>query len=173
MAKKKELGYHARTTLFLLMGYVLFMLVLTVVFRPMIIANLENGGYRQKASLYFSTLWKEEKDTYACALYSIDGPRIRDLEVKKGFTDDKHMMLEALLGGPDEDDLAAGLITYIPERTRLIGISEKNNICFVSLSERFLDSPDTGKAVTQIKETLNNAYPHLRVAVMVGKEIIG
>lgn len=173
MARKKELGYHARTTLFLLLGYIFFMMVLIAVFRPLIIANFESGGYRQKAALYFNTLRKEEKDTYSCALYSIDGPVIRSLEVNKGFTDDRHMMIEALLGGPDDENLAEGLITYIPERTRLIGISEKNNICFVSLSERFLDSPDIDKAVTQIKKTLNNAYPHLRVAVMVGKEIIG
>ena len=173
MAKKKELGYRARTTLFLLLGYIFFMMVLIAVFRPLIIANLESGAYRQKAAIYFSTLRKEEKDTYSCALYSIDGPVIRDLEVNKGFTDDRHMMIEALLGGPSEENLAEGLITYIPERTRLIGISEKNNICFVALSDRFLSSPDIQKAVDQIKKTLNNAYPELRVAVIVDGEVVG
>ena len=95
-----------------------------------------------------------------------------EVESKIGFTDKEHLRIEALLNGIDEENLSKGLVSYIKDGTRLIGLSIKNGIAYVVLSDEFLESKDIGKAKHQIEETLRMENPDLRVAIIVDDEII-
>lgn len=54
----------------------------------------------------------------------------------------EQLVVEQLIGGPIEEESEAGMYATIPAGTQLIKISTKDGICYVDLSEKFLEKPD-------------------------------
>ncbi|MCH3917840.1 MAG: GerMN domain-containing protein [Spirochaetia bacterium] len=66
-----------------------------------------------------------------------------------------HGTFEVLLKGPDKTVLEDLSLTYIPEKTRLLGITVAKGITYLNLSADLLDSNDLTKAINQLKATAN------------------
>lgn len=54
----------------------------------------------------------------------------------------EQLVVEQLIGGPIEEERAAGLCATIPKGTQLSKISTKDGICYLDLSVDFLEKPD-------------------------------
>ena len=163
---------NTRNILLYLAAYAVFFLTLLVVLRPEIKSNLTGHGYMEALEEYKNILLEGERTNLEIALYSIEGITRAEAESKTGFTDIDHLRIEALLSAPTEENLKDGLVTYIDKDTRLVGLSIEDDIAYIALSDDFLSSPDTGKAKSQIAETLRIGRPELRVAIIVDDKII-
>lgn len=163
---------NTRNILLYLAAYAVFFLTLLVVLRPEIKSNLTGHGYMEALEEYKNILLEGERTNLEIALYSIEGITRAEAESKTGFTDIDHLRIEALLSAPTEENLKDGLVTYIDKDTRLVGLSIEDDIAYIALSDDFLSSPDTGKAKSQIEETLRIGRPELSVAIIVDDKII-
>ncbi len=104
--------------------------------------------------------------------YSPTGPVKVERSVRTHDEDYLHLILEALLKGPDENALRLGYVSYIPEGTRLIGASEINGIVFADFSSEIEKSPYLSAALEEIKETLTQTGKYYEVHILSsGKEI--
>ena len=168
--EKKDL--HIRYWVVTVLSYAAFFLALFFLLRGTIRTNFVSGGYRETAEEFIAMRNRTEYEKKDVALWSADGIVISEKEMEKSLSDDTHVLLEALLEGPGPDELSKGLITYIPEGTRLIGVTERDNMYFVALSKDFLDTPDKNRAFEQIKTTLASGRPGIRVALIVDGEIV-
>ncbi len=90
-----------------------------------------------------------DKQTVELSLYFADMELGGLLRVKREVTVDarytnEQMIIEALLAGPGAD---SGLVSAIPEGTKLLNVVTKDMICYVNLSSEFLnyseDIPDS------------------------------
>lgn len=90
-----------------------------------------------------------DKQTVELSLYFADMELGGLLRVKREVTvdaryTDEQMIIEALLAGPGAD---SGLVSAIPEGTKLLNVVTKDMICYVNLSSEFLnyseDIPDS------------------------------
>lgn len=87
-------------------------------------------------------------------------------EVRVSGATDCQEALEGLLKGPGESALRQGYVSHIPMGTRLLGVTFKNSIAHVNLSEEFTDTDDwgeTGQATArlQILRTLQVIDPSI------------
>ncbi|WP_332447830.1 GerMN domain-containing protein [Sphaerochaeta sp.] len=64
-----------------------------------------------------------------------------------------HDTFEALLGGPTQEALKQGQMSFIAPGTKLRGLTLSNKILFVDVSKEYLQSPDMQKAYAQMKQT--------------------
>ena len=64
-------------------------------------------------------------------LYSASGPVKDNVQIPVLNRDTLHLAAEAALLQPDDEDLANGLVSFIPEGTSLIGISEKGGYIYM------------------------------------------
>ncbi len=162
---EKEKG-HFR---YLLIMYVLLIVVMAslfFLFRYDIKNNIIESGI-----LEHYAIWKEEKSNtdsaYSVAIYRNESI-INEERIVTRKTDDLHSLIEALLVSPGED----GSVSYIPEGTKLIGISEETGFFYVEFSSAFLSSSDISKAVEQVKRTLENYYTVQSLTVICGSTVI-
>lgn len=165
-------GKNLKAILLWILSYMAFLFILIMLLREPIKSNFNENKYMDALNEYKRILLEGERIALDVAFYAIDGIKTAEVESKIGFTDKEHLRIEALLNGIDEENLSKGLVSYIKDGTRLIGLSIKNGIAYVVLSDEFLESKDIGKAKHQIKETLRMENPDLRVAIIVDDEII-
>ena len=168
MGKEKNI----RSILLYTISYVIFLLSLIVILKPRIISNIRDNGYIEAIKEYRKILLEGESAEQEVALYSIEGIEFATAESKIGFTDVDHLRIEALLESPSEDNLRDGLVSYIDDGTRLIGLTIDDDIAYITLSKDSLSSLDFNKAKRQIEETLRIGRENLRVAIIVDDEII-
>ncbi len=152
--------------------YAAFLAALIFSLGPRIKANFIDGEYISALRTYKDIMLEGEQESFNIALFSMDGIVMAEKTVKKGFSDDEHLLLEALLGKNSRENIGKGLISYIADGTKLLGLSITEDVAYVELSEEFLNSADITKAKQQIEETLRASYGDLRVAVIVDDEII-
>ena len=162
---EKEKG-HFRYLLIMYIMLIPVIVSLFFLFRSDIMSNIETSGV-----IRHYAIWKEEKSntvsTYSVALYSNNNIIFEDRAITRK-ADDLHSLVEALLMPLSNE----GLTTYIPEGTKLIGISEEMGFFYVKLSQEFLSSSDINKATIQIRETLDNYYALESLTVICGSTII-
>ena len=170
--KSMKKGKNIRSYILWLLIYLIFFFSLLFYFGPAIRTNLNEHDYVDILNEYRRILLEGERTRLDVALYSIEGIVNASAESKVGFTDTDHLRIEALLASPTEENLKDGLVSFIEEKTRLIGLSIRDDIAYVELSENFLSAPDLDKAKRQIEETLRIGHPDLRVAIIVDNQII-
>ena len=102
-------------------------------------------------------------------LYSASGPVKDNVQIPVLNRDTLHLAAEAALLQPDDEDLANGLVSFIPEGTSLIGISEKGGYIYIDLSE---EMKDAGKrAYEEIERTIALSYPFNAIRFMIGGKL--
>jgi germination protein M len=74
-----------------------------------------------------------------------DGTALRESHRQVSYNSNismEQLVVEQLIGGPIEEERAAGLCATIPEDTQLSKISTKDGICYLDLSVDFLEKPE-------------------------------
>lgn len=146
--------------------YAIFLFALIFFFGPSIKKNLEEGRYVERMDEYTKRELMAETRTFSLCYYTPYGSKMKDVVVRERPSDDLHQMLEALVDTPSRSVVLEGLISYIPDGTRLIGATIDDGIAFIDLSEEFLSSEDIEKAMDQVKKSVNALYPELRVFLL-------
>lgn len=153
--------------------YLIFLAGSLAIFLPRIERNFSEGGYIEAYRRYVETISTAPTEVFPVFLFSKDGPVLCYREIETGFKDNLHLTLEALLLPSEDVELGEGLISFIPEGTKLVGVSRKGKLVVAAFSHELLSSPDIEKAIEQIEKTLSVQEDNLRVAIMVGQDVIG
>ena len=129
----------------------LYAIGMGVFIAPRIEPVLEMYRVREHIELYL----KGEEKVYAdipvvLSTSSSYQQSVRTIE-RKG-RDDLHLAVEALLLDASVDELRKGMLSFIPEGTKLIGIAETDGIVFVDLSKEMLGADY--RAYEEIRRTL-------------------
>lgn len=159
---------------YLLVLYIaLFVIVIPLLF--LAIPNVKRNMEENQVIEHYQ-LWKEHraksisssKDVY---LWSFNGLISTERIMPKGVKDDLHLTIESLLLPLSEEEKQAGFVTFIPEDTKLEGITIKDKKAFIVLSKEFLNTPDLERALESIKMTLASSYEIESLEILVGEEV--
>ncbi len=87
-----------------------------------------------------------------------------------------HETIERLLEGPSYAALADGVVTFIPQGTRLRGLTISNKVAYVDFSKEFILPTVWETSFTlrteQVKKTLMQEYKLLDVLILVEGELL-
>ena len=114
-------------------------------------------------------MYLEEKDrteTFPICLHSVSGPVMTERTIKCPILSDRlHLAMEALLLDETAEDLADGLVSYIPDKTKLIGISVKNGYAFADFSKELSDAPEEAFEEIALTIKANTDAKHIRIMI--------
>lgn len=164
--EKKENGSHIRYSVVLSLLLLLFLTITLSFSIPALKNNLDKANFTLKRRAYLNEIKVKEDKTYTVYLYSITGIESTKRETKEEKTK-YHSALEALLKEISIDELKSGYITYIPKKTKLIGVSYINGVLFASFSLDLERSENLEKASLQIKETLLSNFNEIKKIVLL------
>lgn len=139
---------------------------------PIFIDNLSEMDFEYHYNKYIEEKISKPATEVEVTLYDISGEKtmIKTLEILE--RDSLHLILEALLEGPTEEDLENGIISYIPAGTELIGVTEVNGIVFAQFSEELLSSPKPELAYKQIETSILQSGEYREVSIIAGSDIV-
>lgn len=167
-SKKPRVRYSFVFSLMLLV----YTAILVAVAFPYAKENFQRFNLKEHYELFLSEREGIKSDPLPLVFYSSNGPVKVSKEIVMHGEDELHLILEALLLGPNSTELGLGYVSYIPEDTKLIGASEINGIVFADFSEEIKDSSYLSAALNQIKETLISTGKYWDVHVLSeGEEI--
>ena len=114
-------------------------------------------------------MYLEEKDrteTFPICLHSVSGPVMTERTIRCPIMSDSlHLSMEALLLDETAEDLADGLVSYIPDGTRHIGISLKDGYAFADFSEELSDAPEEAFEEIALTIKANTDAKHIRIMI--------
>ena len=150
MSGDKSKGHirYARIFFLVLAAYTALMLVLAV---PRVEDVLEAYRVKEHIALYREAP-EMEYSTYTVILSTASGFTEAERTIERRGRDDLHLAIEALLQDESDVELASGAISYIPEGTKLRGVSMQDGCVFVDLSKEMRNAP--AKAWEEIERTL-------------------
>ena len=148
-------GTRIRYLLVLYILLAVYIVAMAVILGGRIRSNAEEAGFRAHAEAWLNKENMFSSTEVQCVLYSSKGPVATARTYVPGRKDELHYSLESLLSPISDEELRRGLISYIPEGTKLEGVSYRDGYAFVVLSEEFLSSTSVEKALEQIKMTLS------------------
>lgn len=139
---------YSRIVLLILIIYTAIMLALSI---PRIPGIMEMYRVKEHIDLYINGD-EAETATFTVVLSTASGYAESERSIERLGRDDLHLAVEALLLDESSQELAAGMLSYIPEGTRLRGISKADSYVFVDLS-REMKGADS-RAFEEIRRTL-------------------
>jgi len=156
---KKFLGY---TTIFVLLGIIFF--------------SFNNMFVEQEKEVVVE---KESAKTTLVNVYLVEIDKQNNqsvVPIKRKISKDNiyQNTIEALLEGPDENDLKKGLSTEIPAKTTLLNIGEYDDLVVVNLSSDFETgggSDSMTKRLEQVSNTVSDMTEKPVYLYINGKEI--
>ena len=150
---------------------VYFVLVLSISI-PVLIKNLKKANSKEHFEMYVNTLKNRPETTINAVYYTINGPVTVERTLTTEGRDDYHLVLEGLFLPLSQEEIANGIVSYIPKDTALLGCTEVNGNVFVRLSRDFLNSPALNLAIGQIEQSLKNTGEVIKVNIIVDGVII-
>ena len=109
---------------------------------------------------------KEAERSFAVWLHSANGPVMTERSIPLPLiSDDLHLAAEAMLMSETPEDIAEGLVSYIPDGTRLIGIAMEGNYVFADFSEELQGAP--AEALEEIRLTLQSNTGAENIVIMI------
>ena len=98
-------------------------------------------------------------------LYSSSGAVEKMVTIPVLNRDRLHLAAEAALTPPSDEELESGYISFIPEGTALIGISEEGGYIFIDLSAEMRKAPE--EAYNEIERTIALSIPYKDIRFMI------
>lgn len=129
--------------------------------------EIKEVNFKEHFRLYKESFSKSDITSFDCYLYNINGLTICSREIEINDSDNLHLMLEALLLPLSESEISSGFISYIPQKTQLVGATYSLGSIFVELSNNLLESSDIGKAIEQIEATVNSSLNPIDITIIV------
>ena len=120
------------------------------------------------------TLWLERDKTPALrsvkrVLYRGD-IAVRSAAILPGTADNLHLAAEAAIAEPSKAERGAGLVSHVPEGTRLLGIAEKDGYIFIDLSDEMLNADE--RAFDEIRESIALSHDFRDIFFMIEGDLI-
>ncbi len=106
-----------------------------------------------------------------------DGTALRESHRQVSYNGNitmEQLVIEQLIGGPIEEEIAAGMYATIPAGTQLSKISTKDGICYVDLNDKFLDKLDGVNEQVVLYSIVNSLVelPNVnKVQIRIGGEL--
>ncbi len=163
---------------------ILFMLVFWIIYAAIIILASRNSITRTvketRAAEIVENIDKYRflVDSEEATLYfynSLEGVRPYKILVERTGATKYHDAVEGLIAGPTDDALSQGAISFIPRKTRLLGLSVSEKTAFVNFSPEFSEDK-TGAEIArvQVERTLRAINPYLEEIVILinGTELV-
>ena len=170
--ERKRNRFPLRFFIIAILSYILFFTAMWFIFTPKIKANFESHAYIERYNRYRAKESAMYPTGKKVMLIGKDGLT----EVKRTLPnlgrDSLHLQLEALLMPLSESEESQKLYSAIPEKTKLLGVSQKGKVILVELSDDFLKAEDIEAASAQIRKTLSIAEDNLRISIKVNDRII-
>lgn len=156
MQSNADTKQHSRIryTLIFAILVIVYTITLAIVAIPYARINIEDANLKNHIAIYKELLERDEKSKASIVLFGIDGPVEVEREIETQGRDSLHIALEAILLPLSDDELGKGLISYIPKKTKLIGVTESNGFVFAEFSNNLMFSSDLDKAIDQIESTI-------------------
>ena len=99
-------------------------------------------------------------------LYNAEGSAvISEIQMTLSIPDTLHEAAEAAIAPLSDKERQSGLISYVPENTRLIGISEKDDYIFIDLSEEMESAGE--EAYMEIASSLSLSTSFRKLIFMI------
>lgn len=143
-----------RYTLIFALLVIAYTILLTIVAIPYVRINIENEDLSRHIAIYKEMLEKDDSTNAKAILFGIDGPVMVERSINEQGRDRLHIALEAMLLPLSEDEIEKGLVSYIPRKTKLLGVTESNGYVFAEFSNNLMFSSDLDKAIEQIEATI-------------------
>ena len=163
---------------------ILFMLVFWIIYTAIIILASRNGIVRAvketRAAEIVENIDKYRflVDSEEATLYfynSLEGVKPYTVLVERTGASKYHDAVEGLISGPTDDALGQGAISFVPRKTRLLGLSVSEKTAFVNFSPEFSeDKTGLDIARVQVERTLRAVNPYIEEVVFLinGTELI-
>jgi len=154
--------------LFLWLGWFVISAALILAFLPRMRNAFQESGVSDLMATRKEPAPKADGRSVGLFFYDAKGETALYSQNQKRLGGDlAHDTLEALLSGPDEQNVRKGATTYIEAKTRLIGCTSSSGTMFVELSKEFTQSPDMEKAVREVEDTMLNlpAVHHVEILI--------
>lgn len=158
---------------YLLIFYIILILLIIgsiFLFRNRIKENITSSSLNEHYALWVNNEKEKSERSVRTKLYSSTGLVTVKRNTNNSYIGLLHGALETLLTPLSEEELSMGYLSAINEKTKLIGVSEKDGYFFVSLSPEFLLSKNIPFALNEIKETLSLYFTVYGVTVLSGDE---
>ena len=133
---------------------IIYTLALAFISYPYIAKNVENANLGMHFSLYMEQKKKSDFVSRDVFLYSINGTSKTNRSVNSRGSDSLHTALEALLLPLSDEELERGLVSYIPRKTKLIGVTNISGYVFAEFSNDLMFSTNLDRAIMQIESTI-------------------
>lgn len=155
----------------------LFMLVFWIIYAAIIILASRNGiinAVREtRAAEIVENIDKYRflVDSQEATLYfynSMEGVTPYTVLVERTGATKYHDAVEGLISGPTDDILGDGAISFVPRKTRLLGLSVSEKTAFVNFSPEFAEDK-TGLEIArvQVERTLRALNPYIEEVVLL------
>lgn len=149
-----------------------FSIVAFFIVLPYAKRNISESGINEHYRLYREERDHIETSTIQVPLYSGNEVSYKARELNTLGRDKLHLMIEALLLPLSDEEISDGFSTAIPEKTKLIGVSEKNGYFFIELSKSFTEADDIEKALLQFHILLDEYKEVKELTVLSDGELI-
>ena len=162
MAEEKGKGRIRYTRIFILIlaFYTAAMLFLAI---PRIPGTLRKLRFQEHVRMYEGNT--EEYAVIPVVLSTSSSFAISERTIERKGRDDLHLAVEALLLDGSGEELEEGLVSYIPDGVRLLGIAEKDGYVFIDLSKEMKDAGR--RAFEEVRRTLALSEGPVQVSFMI------
>ena len=110
---------------------------------------------------------KKAEKSFAVCLHSANGPVLTERSIRAPLlSDDLHLAAEAMLLSETQEEIAEGLISYIPEGTELIGIAMKGGYVFADFSDELENAPAEAFEEIEISLQENTGAEHIIIMIL-------
>ncbi len=139
----------------ILAAWIVITIIVIILGYPKVSSAIEESGVlpllKQSAGKETPKL---DTRTVSAAFVTVEGEVVLfRFQGKKWGGGNYHDTFEALLGGPNQQVLASGAVSYIHPETELVGLTLRERILFIELTKEYLQSIDLKKATEQLKIT--------------------
>ncbi len=174
MPEKAESNKHTRVryTLIFAILVVIYSVLLCFIAYPYAKTNISNAKIAEHIELYKQSKAKPIPSSIDVCLYNINGPIVVAKEAEPFTHDDLHNVLEALLLPLNDAEIGKGIISYIPSKTKLVGVTNSNGYIFAEFSNDLIFSSDINKAIDQIERTIGLATDFQKISIISDGVII-
>ena len=168
MAEEKERGHirYSRIFVLILIAYTVLMLSLSI---PRIPWVMKMYRVQEHAELFMHG-HDEEMKSFKVVLSTSSSYAESERSIESRGRDDLHLALEALLLDESEEELRNGLVSYIPEGTKLLGVSEEAGYIFIDLSKEMAGADR--RAFEEMKRTLALIEDPVDISFMIEGKLI-